>query len=444
MTIKNVGGTDPVPVYLKPAYGKAPKPFIIANTDTANPVYYSDELTITTGSSVIDPQATVGFDGTRDVYMSTLRPGVQVLVDHIPGGTQWSNPVGVQIALNALGLAKDTSVNAPAYGPVTTVNPGLMARDTSVNAPAFGPAKDTTVAAVKTSTDAVKTTLGTPAQSADVAGTTTAVGALHAGQPIATEISQQGTLLLSSATSLLNLGTTVIAASGSNTQGPLSIKQIGYEIFVAVTSASASAIPFVKAQLTWTDSVTGNTVAAETWYLAGRSTGAFNTYIGTGPTKGDTLSITFTNLDTANAASVQCSFAGNSRVYVRDDWRSLSFGSVPGFTNATNDPASNFLMSTSPGVPGSGSLLRLIPLYAGLVNITVVGPASGTAQAIVAAIGPQGLATGVVYESPFVSANGVLNAQISLPRSICQVTLFNTAATNQTISFTAVIAEQLA
>lgn len=125
MTIKAVGGTDPVPLYLKPAYGKPGRPFLLANTDTANPVYYSDNLTISGNSSVIEPQATVGFDGTRDVYASTLNPSVEVLVDHIPGGTQWSNPVGVQIALNALGLAKDTSVMAVAGNTASALTAGV-------------------------------------------------------------------------------------------------------------------------------------------------------------------------------------------------------------------------------------------------------------------------------------------------------------------------------
>jgi hypothetical protein len=53
----------------------------------------------------IAPQASLVLDGTIRYYGSTVASvgAVELLV--IPGGTDWQNPVGVQVALADLGLA---------------------------------------------------------------------------------------------------------------------------------------------------------------------------------------------------------------------------------------------------------------------------------------------------------------------------------------------------
>jgi hypothetical protein len=260
------------------------------------------------------------------------------------------------------------------------------------------------------------------------------------GIPLA--ISVTGVPLLSSATSLLNFPATVIAASATNMPTAFTVGQIGYEFFISVLSNAASINPFLRVRLVWSDSVTGNTVASETWNLAG-SNGTAQAYSGTGPTKGDTVSISFINQDTVNSVTVKASFACNSRVYVRDDWRQITSGSVPGFTSGTSDQMSNFLYSTSPSVPGSSTINRLMPLYAGLVNIVVFPAGAGTAQVTVSMLGSNtGLATPTVYSSPIIAANSVLNTQINLPRGPCEITLSNGAAGAQQITFCATIAEQ--
>ena len=111
MPIRAVG-FEPVPIYRKPAYDKPGYGFRITNLDEVNPVYFeTDNLTVTSqASSPLPQQASVTFDGSKDVWMSSGVQGRTVLVDFSPSSLTYDNPVGVQIALNALGLAKDTSV----------------------------------------------------------------------------------------------------------------------------------------------------------------------------------------------------------------------------------------------------------------------------------------------------------------------------------------------
>jgi hypothetical protein len=252
-------------------------------------------------------------------------------------------------------------------------------------------------------------------------------------------IATAGVPLLSASTSLLSFAPTVIAAGGTFTQGPLDITQLGYEIFIGVQAGVGAVLPAIAVLLTWSDTTTGNVVSQERWHLTSGN-GAQQQYYGTGSSKGDTLTITYTNSDNAASVTVQSSFAGNSRIYVRDDWRQLTNVGVPTFTNGTYDQQANFLLSTSPTVPASSSLARICALYAGLVNIFVSAAAS--ANVIVSMIGNATLTLPIVYASPIIAAGGVLNTQISLPRGNCVITLQNNAAAGNVMEFTATIAEQ--
>jgi hypothetical protein len=91
MTIKQIGGTEPVQIYGAPAYGQPGRPLLLANLDLVNPVYYADDLTLVSAqASQIRPLGTVGIDGETDIWASTLQPGVNVNIDMIPGGLAWA------------------------------------------------------------------------------------------------------------------------------------------------------------------------------------------------------------------------------------------------------------------------------------------------------------------------------------------------------------------
>lgn len=84
--------------------------FLIVNNDTAEPVYISQERPVTALDTQIPAQGSASLTGWW--YVSTLDRNTTVECFVLPGGLTWSNPVGVQIALSALGLAKDTTVQA--------------------------------------------------------------------------------------------------------------------------------------------------------------------------------------------------------------------------------------------------------------------------------------------------------------------------------------------
>lgn len=247
----------------------------------------------------------------------------------------------------------------------------------------------------------------------------------------ANAIAATGVPLLSGANNLLHAGNTIVAAGGTGTQGPFAITQIGYEIFVSIGCNVVSNSPFFTVQLTWSDSVSGRTVSVEQWDLAAVSGSSFQQYVGTGPTKGDTLNILVTNTDTVNSMTYVMSFTQNSRVYSRDDWRQITTHTPPGFTNASMSAGALMLASTSASIAASGTNIRLISLYAGQAFLNVSNGAQGLTITIseiadpTIGLGSQG---GGIYSNTVV-ANGNLNAEIVLPRSVCAIALFNQSAT---------------
>lgn len=242
----------------------------------------------------------------------------------------------------------------------------------------------------------------------------------------ANAIAATGVPLLSLATNLANVGNTTIPIGGTSSRGPYAITQIGYEIFLSCECNSVSNSPFFTVQLTWSDSISGRTVAVEQWDLAATA-GVFQQYMGTGPTKGDTLNILFTNTDTVNTMTYVLSFTQNSRVYTRDDWRQLSTHTPPGFTNGNMSLGALILCETAASVPANGSNIRLIGLYAGQARIAITNGAQALSVTVSEIADPTaglGSSGALVYSSSVV-ANGTLNGDLQLPRSVCALALFN-------------------
>lgn len=362
---------------------------------------------------------------------------------------------------SAVGVV-NTTLGAPAQNSTVAAVSSAVA---TVNSTLGSPAQNSSVTAISTSVNAVNTTLGSPAQSNDIVNVVNevitvngSVGAVNTSVGnVPTGISNSGVPLLSRSTSLLNMGNTTIAAGATINQGPFNITQIGYEIFNGVQSNSASStIPAVNVTLTWSDSATGNVVAVERWHMFGGN-GSQIQYTGTGPTKGDTLNIAYTNQDTVNSATVKSSLAGNSRVYVRDDWRQLTTAGIPGQTLGTYDLPSGVLLTAGPSVPAGGQLVRPIGLYSGLVNVCAFGSAAAAdsfSVSIGLATATPGLSVGTVFQStaitvpatpPSSAAGGVVNSQVNLPRGNCIAVLNNLdASAAQPININITIVEQLA
>jgi hypothetical protein len=89
-----------------PGYG----PVLIVNDSESATMWIGPQPAVSANDTPIAPQASVTLDGTVRWYGSTLTGSGTVEALILPGGTDWQNPVGVSVALNTLGLAKDVSV----------------------------------------------------------------------------------------------------------------------------------------------------------------------------------------------------------------------------------------------------------------------------------------------------------------------------------------------
>src|SRR2546430_8994939 len=87
-------------------------PCRLVNTDPARSVYLGPQRPVTAADVALPPQASVSLDVAQPWYVSTLDPAVTAACAVLPGGQAWSDPVGVQISLDTLGLARDTTVAA--------------------------------------------------------------------------------------------------------------------------------------------------------------------------------------------------------------------------------------------------------------------------------------------------------------------------------------------
>jgi hypothetical protein len=261
----------------------------------------------------------------------------------------------------------------------------------------------------------------------------------------ANAIAVTGVPLLSLATSLLNITTqqSVGPASGLILTVPaLSLNQIGYEVSVGVQANAASAFPLTRFVLTWSDSVSGNTVAQDTWVLAGGS-GVPQTYVGTGPTKGDTVTIEVFNDDPTNAMLVTMSMVENSRVYVRDDWRNLSTQTVPGATKTNYSLGAGILGNPITATNAGLTAARYLGLYAGLVSITFSGSQPYQLQIQHSNGEISLLAPTIVYEAIVAPAGGgLIQATAGLPRGFCQLVWTNNGGAAGSFTGTVTIGEQ--
>jgi len=261
----------------------------------------------------------------------------------------------------------------------------------------------------------------------------------------ANAIAVTGVPLLSLATSMFNITTlqSVPAASGLIVgSGAFSLNQIGYEVSVQVEANAASAFPLGRMVLTWTDSVSGNTVAQDTWVLAGGS-GVTQTYLGTGPTKGDTVTVEFFNDDPTNAMLIAMSMVQNSRVYVRDDWRNLTTVTVPGAIKTNYSLGAGILGNPITTTNAGLTAARYLGLYAGLVAITFSGTQAYQLQIQHSNGELSLLVPTIVFEINVPAAGGgLVQATASLPRGFCQIVWTNNGAAVGSFTGTVTVAEQ--
>lgn len=173
-----------------------------------------------------------------------------------------------------------------------------------------------------------------------------------------------------------------LAAGASHGFPQVSMVQPGYEVIVQATANPASTSPFVEVQLQWAINPAAVGTNTDTFVCAGGTTPAGGWFtVGTGPSKGNALTVQIKNLDTVNAMTVAVTVINNSRVYVRDDWRWNAptdiGGTIPNFTLPTITPDESVLGIGNDTIAGSGSLARIVGSYSGRIKVGL-NPVAGT------------------------------------------------------------------
>jgi hypothetical protein len=120
---------------------------LVVNNEETHTIYVAPQPGVTANDTPIPPQASVTLDGSITWYGSTVASvgAAQVLV--FPGGTDWQNPVGVSIALNALGLATADLQNSQLSVGIPPNVPNVASASAKLIAPGSSPVTFHTFAA---------------------------------------------------------------------------------------------------------------------------------------------------------------------------------------------------------------------------------------------------------------------------------------------------------
>jgi len=249
-----------------------------------------------------------------------------------------------------------------------------------------------------------------------------------------------GTPLLHGARQVFSVTGQVIAASGTFTTGAITITKPGYLIRVTgLMSGANAAVPFLEADVQWwVNPNNGQLTSEEIWYLNCGSASAVRTN-GKGPTKGDRMSIAFTNGDAVDSVTVNIQVWETTQHITRDDWRNAGGVASATATGINADGLANIIASDSVNVPANSTKLKNMPLYAGQVNITINQNVAAASQVNIQPIGDFNLASAQpVAILDWTKPLGTLYSAI-LPRCPCQVVVFNggAGAVNLLIGITA-------
>lgn len=313
-------------------------PTLIVNRDITNAVLYGEQ-SIASGNvneySVLDPLGSITVDGTSDIY-AIPNAGTPTL-DVVQGAGAWSaSPAQIALQMNALGLAKDTTVQ-------------------TTNTNTTGLAKDTTLTGVNTTLSlgtnpnlvTINSTLGIPAQTADVTGLTV-----------------NGIPLLRGTTQLGQASAQTLAAATTATllNGTLIVKPSFESVFKLNLPAAAGTIPFAILGVGWQDAVTGLQVGFKQYVLtAGNGpANAILVYL-SGPCRGNQIVLTLKNLDPAQTLTYSWLFNVTSHVYSVDRLLQPSYtGGVITFNVPGGNPSKGVLVMTQASVPATGNITRLL------------------------------------------------------------------------------------
>lgn len=387
----NLGDLTQIPVTLRPtqaipALGQDIT-VTLYNTDITNNAYVSYQRWFNPGATnsiPIRPLQSIPFTANKPLYIAGVVTG-QAVVLVVPGGTTIQpSPADAAASINALGLAKDTSVNAPGYGPSTLAQ--QVTQQTAIPA----------------------------------------------------NIATTGAPLLVLPQNLTNTTATSVASGGTTTLGPFSFNQIGYEITVSCHTA-AVAPTYCRVLMNWTDSNTGTVIDRQTWWIIPGSDATTNLHIvkGYGPTEGNQITI---SLSAYNNTVIfdQVLMNQDSRIFVRHDWRTYQLNALGGgLGSPPQDLAGMILLAAQPSTVATGAhTTNYTGLFSGKVQVWA-HTSSNTTDCVTTLNAIADQTVGIV--SPNIiqfttGGDGNANIQLYIPRSQLQVVQTNNNAASKSLN----------
>lgn len=296
----------------------------LANFDILNSAYvgYSRNISSSSGNTVeIPPLGSAVIDVSRQTWI-VCAPGKTADIRIMPGAVQWTpSPAQTAAQINALGLAKDTSVQA------------------------------TTSA---------------------VGGTTTAVQGIS-GQFVASSLYSTGAVNLPGGATpqFVNISPLVpVSLTGTGLNGASVDFFSSYEISLVNACNGSTASGVYTVQLQWFNDVADTSpVEQVTWQVPANVAGLV--VVGKGPMRGNFMAVQIASNDQAGLSpqsTVTVKITGSLRdTPLGDDWRAGSVG-IGGNASSAKPWTNMILYSTNLSAP-VGTLIRDSLLYSGRVKV---------------------------------------------------------------------------
>lgn len=245
-----------------------------------------------------------------------------------------------------------------------------------------------------------------------------------------------GAPLLHGVNRLYSNASQVLAAGASFTPPNITFTRPGYIIRVTGTMGVAnSALPTFKIHTQWRVNVAGNgDVDEQEWWCPAGGTGTIRTIV-KGPVQGDTLNVTFTNLEAVNSCTLTIDIHEMSWGPTRHDGRSNIACNGANWSAANNQMDALVVANDSFTAPGSATTIRSLPLYAGQVDIWINQNVAGGSQVSVVPIGAQAAVAGNPIASLDWTAAPHQIVGVILPRIYCGLEFTNNAAGGQIATF---------
>lgn len=384
-------------------------PGVLVNRDFTNFLWIGPNSSIVGGNpnivSILDALVGIPVSGESDIWACSPSNAYTIQTDFMPRAHSWQpSPAQQATQIASLGLALDTSVQG------------------------------------------VKTTLGTPAQTADIQGLPGGIASSGVALDTSVKnlpggIATSGVPLLGYANNLYNVGNIGIAAGATYYSTVFTLNQISYDVQVNLNVDAGSATPFALVTFTWIDSASDIAIQITSW-VVGAGSGSPNGSLGpqcysagSGPVRADTLKVSIRNLDPSYAMTAGLVLGQNSRFTTRDDIRTINgLSNVPGYSLGYNDITVGILTYTDPTIGAGNTIYRLLPLYSGEVQIQAQAASSESCDVTVSPIDPGLTHTGNVYNFS-LNAGANLNTTVILPHTHCQVAIKNTGSASASFGF---------